>query len=97
MGIENIILSMDKDGLIYSGRGYMYRVNVPSVDVRSTVGARDSTLAGFIYGVQNGHSLIDCAKLAAAFGTASVMSEGTVPPTVQNVQRVLQDTSAVKL
>ena len=42
MGIENIILSMDKDGLIYSGRGYMYRVIVPSVDVRSTVGAGDS-------------------------------------------------------
>ena len=92
-GIENIILSMDKNGLIYSGNDYRYKVSVPNVEVKSTIGAGDSTMAGFIYGVQNGFPLKDCVKFAAAFGTASVMSEGTVPPTVKNVHEVFLSTA----
>ncbi len=96
-GIENIILSMDKDGLIYSSKEEKIRADVPCVKVISSVGAGDSTLAGFIYGIQNGKSLLECVRYAAAFGTASVMSEGTVPPSKEDMLRVYEKTKVYEI
>lgn len=96
-GIENVILSMDKDGLIYSANNRKIKATVPSVKVMSTVGAGDSTLAGFIYGIQNGKSLEECVRYAAAFGTSSVMSEGTVPPSHEDMLAVYAKTSVTEI
>lgn len=50
---------------------------VPKVEVKSTVGAGDSTLAGYIVGFVKGKSQLECCRLAAACGTASAMKDGT--------------------
>lgn len=93
-GIRHILLSMDEQGLLYSSLEGAWRVQVPKVFVQSTVGAGDCTLSGFLAGLRKSRSLQECACLAAAFGTASVMSEGTVPPTRENVSFVLRQTKA---
>lgn len=87
-GIQNILLTLGGDGLIYYGGGICVKAEVPSVKVLSAVGAGDSTLSGFVAGIQKGLALRECVKLAAAFGTAAVMLEGTKPPLSKDVEEI---------
>lgn len=81
IGVQQCIVSCDIDGLIYVNKEHAYQVEVPSVDVVSSVGAGDCALAGFVMASVLGQDSLHCAKTAAAFGTASCMMLGSLPPT----------------
>lgn len=53
------------------------RFRAPTVQVRSTVGAGDSLVAGIATGLARGNDLVDAIRLGIAAGTATVMTEGT--------------------
>ncbi len=88
VGTEHLLLSLGEEGLLYQGRQERLWVQVPQVAVRSTVGAGDNLLAGFVLGWQRGMPLPDILRLAAAFGTASCLVDGTNPPELEDVQRL---------
>ncbi|MBR5543214.1 MAG: 1-phosphofructokinase family hexose kinase [Oscillospiraceae bacterium] len=74
-GVKNILLSMGERGaMFFSGKGKIYRVRAPKVEVKSTVGAGDSLLAGFLAGYNDGIPL--ALSLAVAAGSATAGSEG---------------------
>lgn len=75
--VDHVLISIGKDGLLYVSKDKHYIANVPNVEVKSTVGAGDTTLAGFVYGLCNNFDLQDCIKFSAACGTASVTLDGT--------------------
>ena len=50
---------------------------MPKISVKSTVGAGDSTLAGFISAYLEGEEFKECARFAAACGTAAATYDGT--------------------
>lgn len=82
-GVENVLVSLGGNGLVCVSRETgdspeeTVRAMVPKVEVKSTVGAGDSTLAGYIVGFVKGKSRMECCRLAAACGTASAMKDGT--------------------
>lgn len=77
-GVENVLVSLGGNGLVCVSAGEkVVRAVVPKVEVKSTVGAGDSALAGFIVGFVRGYSREECCRLAAACGTASTMKDGT--------------------
>lgn len=73
-----------KEGLFFS-KEEKYRLIPPEITPVSTVGAGDSTLAGFIAGKMRGLSDTECARLAVAFGSAACLTEGTAPPEKQKI------------
>ncbi len=76
--VDHILLSLGAKGLLYCGRDDgNVRIVPPSVEVKSTVGAGDTTLAAFLSHIQSGAAPKDAAVLACAAGTASVMLDGT--------------------
>lgn len=75
--VEHILLSMGKEGIAYLHGGQLTRIRVPQVPVKSTVGAGDTTLAGFLAAVEQGLDPVACARYAACCGTASVTLDGT--------------------
>jgi 6-phosphofructokinase 2 len=77
MGIEYVLVSRGKEGLILSAEGYNIQAVAPPVEVESTVGAGDSTVAGFILAHSRGEDLKECIRLACAAGTASAQTPGT--------------------
>lgn len=87
-GIQHILVSMGGDGLLYSGGGVVLHASVPVVPVKSTVGAGDSTLSGFLMAYSAGHSIQECVRVAASFGTASVLLDGTNPPQMDDLRAV---------
>lgn len=71
-GIENILISLDKNGAlcVLKGRAYfVYNLDVP---VYNTVGAGDAFLSGFLYAKLKEKDDISCLKYAASFAQAAV-------------------------
>lgn len=87
--VTHLLVSMGSEGLLYVGGGETYYCNAPTVEVKSTVGAGDTTLAGFIAALIGGASTKECVAYATACGTAAVMCEGTDVITKASVDRIL--------
>ena len=97
-GITHCIISAGADGIYYtSSENDSFHVMVPSVDVSSSVGAGDCTLAGFIYSIQEGKNIEKCLSVAAAFGTSACLTEGTNPPPRLSCANILQQVKIEKM
>ncbi len=77
MGIEIVVISRGKDGIIAATKKSLIKAVPPKVKVRSTVGAGDCTVAGLALKLAYGKPLIEACRLAVAMGTAAVLTPGT--------------------
>ena len=73
-GAANVLLSKGADGMLFSSRYEAVHIQVPELPVKNPVAAGDAAVAGFLYGFTQQMNPIDCAKWAAAFGTAAAAS-----------------------
>ena len=92
-GIENVMLSLGSRGCVFSGGGELLRIEVPQVSVKSTIGAGDSTVAGFIGAYSRGARLSECVRFAAACGTAACTESGTDIPGRETIYRIYGETT----
>ena len=90
-GIDNVMISLGGKGAVLSSESGTYTANAPKIEVLSTIGAGDSSIAGFISAVAEGKDMGDALRNAVAFGSAACMSEGTRPPLAKDVQTLLDD------
>lgn len=88
--IPHVLISLGKDGLLYAGGGQAFCLSSPQVTVKSTVGAGDTTLAGFISSLVKQYPIADCVRYALACGSASVTLEGTGIVTKVQVDEMLK-------
>lgn len=77
MGAKLVAVSMGGDGALLTDGGTTYYAPCVKVDVRSTVGAGDCMVAGFLYGMEKQLPLPELLRCGAAAGTAAVLTEGT--------------------
>jgi fructose-1-phosphate kinase PfkB-like protein len=86
-GIANVMISMGGDGaLLVCDEGTFIAVP-PKVEVKSTIGAGDSSIAGFAACPEAFAE--KRLQWAVAYGTAACMAEGTLPPEPKDVAMVL--------
>lgn len=76
-GISYVLVSMGADGSILVTADQALFASPLSVDVKGTVGAGDSMLAGFIYGLSQGCDIKAALSWATACGALAVCREGT--------------------
>jgi 6-phosphofructokinase 2 len=76
-GVETVIISMGARGLLGLQKDEAFWATPPEVEVVSQVGAGDAALAGFIYALTKGMDFREGLIMAAAAGTASVLTPGT--------------------
>jgi 1-phosphofructokinase len=76
-GVGAVLVSLGEDGALLVDSTGVTRAYSPPVEVRSTVGAGDSTLAGFLAAGANGPEAL---RTAVAFGTAAVTLPGSAMP-----------------
>lgn len=88
-GVHNVMVSLGQQGAMLLQGGACYIATPPAIDAISTIGAGDSSLAGFIAAAQKGESAADCLKTAVAYGTAACLSAGTLPPRQEDLQRII--------
>lgn len=77
VGVENVMVSLGAEGLVCVTDQCAVFAASPAVEAKSSVGAGDSALAGYIIGVVKEYGVEECARLAAACGTSCAMQEGT--------------------
>jgi 1-phosphofructokinase len=87
-GAGSVLVSLGGDGALLVEPGGVYHARAPKVDVLSTVGAGDATLAGFLAGGASGPEAL---RLAVSFGTAAVTLAGSVMPTPDDIRPDLVD------
>jgi len=76
-GVETVLVSMGGRGILLVSGSLEYMASPPAVKVESTIGAGDSSVAGFISGLVKGKDLKECLIYAVAAGTATTLRQGT--------------------
>ncbi len=96
-GIENVIISLGEKGAVLVCDDGAFYAKTPEIDAVSTIGAGDSTIAGFIDGTSKGLS-VDCVlRRATAYGTSACMREGTLPPTADDVASIEKKIEIIRI
>lgn len=90
--VENVMISMGDQGALLINGEKIYAAVPPAVDVASTIGAGDSSLAGFMAAFLRGADASLCLRTAVAFGSAACMCEGSQPPRADSVVDILKQT-----
>ncbi len=76
-GIGTVLVSMGAEGILLITEKEQYLASPPEVKVENTIGAGDSAVAGFIYGLSDGKTLKEALTYAVAAGTATTLKPGT--------------------
>ena len=92
-GIDCVLVTMGADGAILATEDSYMSARVPKIHARSTVGAGDSTVAGYLTGILRGESTENCLRLALSFGSAACLREGTQPPLSADIARLYEEIS----
>lgn len=88
-GIQQVIVSLGARGAIVAQNQEFFIARPPAVVAKSTVGAGDAMVAGFVAGQTERFSLKDCIRLGTAAATASVIQPGTQAGSLQQVAEIL--------
>lgn len=89
LGMENVMISLGEKGAMLACREGIYIATPLEIAAVSTIGAGDSAIAGFLVGESKGMGPDGCLALGVAYGTAACLTEGTKPPVVSDISRIL--------
>ncbi len=95
-GIELVVISLGKQGLVACYEGNVYDVAAPGVEVKSTIGSGDSLVAGILSGLENGQGIEAALKLGAAAGAATAMTDGTEIGQREDIDKLLPEVTISK-
>ena len=96
-GIENVMISLGGRGALLVCADGVFLATPPQIDVKSTIGAGDSSIGGFLAAAKCGASAEDRLRYATAYGTAACMTEGTRPPQKEDVTSLLNEIKTKKI
>ena len=97
LGVEVVIVSLGEFGALCASSEGIFRVIPPKVEVKNTVGAGDSLVGCFAYGIYAGKGTVEALKLGVACGTATVMEEGTKLCRTEVVDNLIKKIKVEKL
>ena len=82
-GIDIVLATLGGKGAVLVTQDGAWHAQHAPVRVRSTVGAGDCSLAGFLIAHEQGKNLVDCLVQAVAHGSAAASLPGTQVPTLE--------------
>ncbi len=96
-GVENVLISLGSKGAVLCSEDGTFCAQAPKIEVLSTIGAGDSSVAGFAESILTGQSYADALKNAIAYGSAACMCEGTKPPTKKDIEELYKRIKVSKI
>jgi 1-phosphofructokinase len=84
-GVAEVLLTLGADGALLSTADGVWAAQPPTITVRSTVGAGDSSLAGYLLADLAGAPPAERLRTAVAYGAASASLPGSAVPTPAQV------------
>jgi 1-phosphofructokinase len=89
-GVSIVVLSLGGEGAMFFNQANRLYAKALDVPVKSTVGAGDSMMAAFAYGVHNNLTFEEAARLSMAVSAAKVTCEGTKMPERKQIDDLLE-------
>jgi 1-phosphofructokinase len=96
-GIDDVLLSLGEEGVLWAQRGNLLSARPPRVLVVSTVGAGDTLLAATLHGVLSGWARERSLRFATALSAESVRHVGIGDPNAEDFETLLQQTTVQRL
>ncbi|HHX8508820.1 TPA: 1-phosphofructokinase [Vibrio diabolicus] len=96
-GIENIVVSMGADGVMWLNQGKWLRAQPPRMNVVSTVGAGDTLVAGLCWGHMQLMPKNDLLRFATAFSALAVSQVGVGLTSQEELENIKQQTEVSEL
>ena len=87
-GVGVVIISLGSDGAYFFTKEKRLKIPAVLVKSQSTVGAGDAMVGAFCYGMEQGLSFEECARLAIATSVGAVETVGTKPPKKERVEEL---------
>lgn len=87
-GVTNVMVSLGEQGALLLNSGTCYIATPPAINAISTIGAGDSSLAGFIAAARKGETAAQCLQNAVTYGTAACLTEGSLPPIAADIAAI---------
>ncbi len=87
---EVIVISLGAKGALLATKDIFEYIDAPIVYQKSTIGAGDSMVAGMVYRLIQGSSLLEMVQFGVACGTAATMTEGTQLCRKEDVQNLFK-------
>lgn len=81
-GVGAILASLGSKGAVLVTKDGSWHGKGPAIDAKSTVGAGDSALAGYLLGTLRGNPAQACLQQAVAHGAAAASLPGTMVPSL---------------
>ncbi|WP_342743304.1 1-phosphofructokinase family hexose kinase [Corynebacterium phocae] len=94
-GISEVLVTLGAAGAILVTHTGAWVAKPPEIEIRSTVGAGDSALAGFILAREQGKDYLESLRTAVAYGTAAAGLPGTSVPRPEHID--LEGTKVTEL
>lgn len=88
---EIVVVSLGSQGAVLFSAAEKIQIAAPEVEVRSTVGAGDSMVAGMVSVLVKGGDYKEVLSMGIACGSATTMAEGTGLFTKENVERLFNE------
>lgn len=89
-GIENIVVSMGADGVMWLNKGTWLHATPPKMNVVSTVGAGDTLVAGLCWGHMQNMDRPQLLAFATALSALAVSQIGVGVPNCKELQNIQQ-------
>ena len=95
-GIDYVCVSLGGEGALLVDGKHTYYAPAPKVEVKSTVGAGDSMLAGIVAALARGESPAEALRLGLACGSGTAAQPGTQLFDYQQVQSLLREVEVAR-
>ncbi|MBQ9113091.1 MAG: 1-phosphofructokinase family hexose kinase [Clostridia bacterium] len=96
-GIENVMISLGSKGAMLCCADGCFVARAPGITALSTIGAGDSSIAGFAAAAKMGAPYSEMLRTAVCYGSAACMTEGTRPPKAEDVAMLLEKATVEKI
>jgi len=87
---ECMMISMGAAGAMLVTKDQAIAISTPPVKRQSTVGAGDSMVAGIVYSLSKGNSILQAAQYGVSCGTAATMNPGTELCRLEDVEKLFK-------
>ena len=89
--LEFLVISLGAAGGLFTSRDECKRIHAPVVDINSKVGAGDSMVAGTVFKLTQGESLVKAVEYGIVAGSAAVMTPGSELCHKKDVERLYKE------
>lgn len=96
-GIENVVVSLGKDGALAACKEGIFRCKTPDIPTVNTVGCGDSMIAGFATAMRRKLPIEETIKLAMAVSTANALTMETGNFRKEDVETLLTQVQVRKI